>query len=71
MLRRIIIRASHGGVLLENYYNGDVVKDSQALHYALCEIDPGDNYTVQFAGPKDSGNENGGRENGGRENGNG
>jgi hypothetical protein len=50
-MRRLIIRSSTGGVIHERHYNGETIKDSEALHLGLCEVDPGDNYTVEFAGP--------------------
>jgi hypothetical protein len=45
-MRRVSITTEYG--VFEYIYNGKEVKDSEALHYLLCENDPGDNYTVQF-----------------------
>lgn len=29
-------------------FNSNSMKDSEAFKYAICETDPGDNYTVSF-----------------------
>ena len=50
MLRRMrIIRGET--VLFEGFFNNETVTDSEMLHKILCEIDPGDEYTIMFDGP--------------------
>ncbi len=45
--RQLTIQDEHSKSVF--YYDGKNVKDSEALHYMLCEVDPGEDYKVSFS----------------------
>lgn len=45
--RVIVIQSEYGNWHMQ--FDSNSKKDSEALHELLCEVDPGDEYTIYFA----------------------
>ncbi len=52
-MRKLIINSNQLFAPFELSFDPTEYKDSEALHHALCEIDPGDEYTIQFENVKE------------------
>jgi hypothetical protein len=49
MINRIVRVISEDIYNCMNYsFNSEIMNDSKALHHVLCQIDPGNKYTVEF-----------------------